>query len=151
MSSAEGGDRTPRTTEGGAETIRHEEVLEIGTESRELGSVHARKRIDTEHVEELVDRGVEHADVERGGPLENDPGEVVELPDGSLSIPVLEEQLVVTKRVVVRERIIVRKHTVTEQHRVSADLRKERVEIEADPGVTVVDARGVADERGPQR
>jgi uncharacterized protein (TIGR02271 family) len=52
-----------------------------------------------------------------------------------LSIPVFEEELVVEKRLVVRERIIVRKHTVTEDHRVQADLRRERVEVEADAEV----------------
>ena len=53
------------------------------------------------------------------------------LPDGSISIPVFEEQLVVTKRLVVRERVIVRKHTVYEEQVVTADLRRERLEVEA--------------------
>ena len=75
------------------------------------------------------------ADVERAAPREGDSGEVETLPDGSISVPVLEEQLVVEKRMVVRERIIIRKRTVSEEHRVQAELRKERVEVEADPGV----------------
>jgi uncharacterized protein (TIGR02271 family) len=44
-------------------------------------------------------------------------------------VPVLEEELVVTKRVVVRERVIVRKRTTTERRRIEAELRKERVDV----------------------
>lgn len=65
---------------------------------------------------------------------EYDSGEIETLPDGSISIPILEEELVVTKRLVVKERIIVRKDTVTETRRVDAELRKERLEIEGDAG-----------------
>jgi stress response protein YsnF len=59
-----------------------------------------------------------------------DSGEIETLPDGSISIPVLEEELVVTKRVIVRERIIVRRNVVTERRRIDAELRRERVEFE---------------------
>jgi len=67
---------------------------------------------------------------------ENDPeslydsGEIEYSPDGTISIPVLEEELVVTKRIVVRERIIVRKGVETTRQRVDAELRRERVEIQ---------------------
>jgi len=44
---------------------------------------------------------------------------------------VFEERLVISKEMVVRERVILRKRTVTEHERVQAELRKERVEIEA--------------------
>lgn len=40
---------------------------------------------------------------------EDDSGEIETLPDGSLSIPLYEEELVVTNRTILRERIIVRK------------------------------------------
>ena len=56
------------------------------------------------------------------------------MPDGSLSIPVFEERLVVEKRLVVRERIIIRKHTVRGAAR-TADLHKERVEVELEDTV----------------
>ena len=55
--------------------------------------------------------------------------------DGTVSIPVFEEVLVIEKRLVVRERVLIRKHTVTEEHLVEADLRRERLEVEADPAV----------------
>jgi len=67
---------------------------------------------------------VEHADLEREAPEEGDSGEVEVLPDGSISIPVFEEELVVEKRLVVRERVIVRKQMVSEDRVVEADLRR---------------------------
>ena len=112
-----------------------EERLVTGTETVRTGSVRARKEIDVERVEQVVPRGVEHADLERVTVLEGDSGQVETLPDGSLSIPVFEEQIVVEKRLVVRERIIVRKHTVVEDHVVEATLRKERVEVDVDDEV----------------
>ena len=72
----------------------------------------------------------ETGDIERVSAAEGDSGEIETLADGSVSIPILEEELVVTKRTVVRERIVVRKRTVTEDQRVEADLRKERVVVE---------------------
>ena len=122
---------------GRAETdlVRSEEELTVGVDERRAGAVRAAKRVETEHVSELVERGIEHADVEREVPLEGDSGEIETLPDGSVSIPVFEEQLVVEKRLVVRERIIIRKHTVVEQELVEADLQKEHVEVDADEGV----------------
>lgn len=64
-----------------------------------------------------------------------DSGEVEYLPDGSVSIPVIEEELVCEKRPVVRERIVVRKETVTEERVVEADLRREQITVDPDSGV----------------
>ena len=52
----------------------------------------------------------------------------------------------VEKRLEVRERIIVRKHTVTEELVAEADLRRERVEVDADPQVRSRVSEGA---RGP--
>lgn len=119
------------------------EELEVGTRTVETGRVRAVKHVDTEHVTQDVQRGTEQADVERTPPAEGDSGQVETLPDGSLSIPVFEEQIVVEKRLVVRERIIVRKHTVYEDQQVSAELRRERVELVTEGDVTVVDDAGL--------
>ncbi len=118
-----------------------EERLVTGTETVRSGAVRARKEVDVERVEQVVPRGVEHADLERVGALEADSGEVITLEDGSLSIPVFEEQIVVEKRLVVRERVVLRKHTVYEEHVVTADLKRERLEVEA-VGDVVVDDPG---------
>jgi uncharacterized protein (TIGR02271 family) len=110
--------------------VRREEELAIEKRVVESGAVRARKHVETEHVERLVPRELESADVERAEAAEGDSGEVEVLPDGSVSIPILEEELVVTKRVVVRERIVVRKVRAVEEVRVEADLRRERVDVE---------------------
>jgi stress response protein YsnF len=95
----------------------------------------ADKDVATERVVKHVPRDTEDVEVERVDPEEEDSGEIETLPDGSISIPILEEELVITKRVVVRERIIVRKRIEKEQVLVEADLRRERVSIVADPDV----------------
>ncbi len=118
--------------ENDVSVVRHEEELVTGTVAKEAGRVGVRKLVDHERVETVVPRDVEHAEFERQPPGEVDSGEVEVLADGSVSIPVFEEELVIEKRLVVRERIIVRKRVVTEERRVEADLRRERVEVEAD-------------------
>lgn len=124
-------------TDDPVEIVRHEEQLVTGTEVRAVGDVRFRKEVDVVNEQVVVGRGVEHADVERLPATEGgtDSGLVETLPDGSISIPVFEERLVIEKRLVVRERIVVRKHTVTEERVVDAELRRERVEIDVDESV----------------
>ena len=119
---------TERREEAGV--TRHEEELRVGVELDDAGSVRARKRVETEVAEQVVPRQIEHAEIERVAPTDGDSGKVETLPDGSVSIPILEEELVVTKRLVVRERVVIRKRTVTEHERVTAELRRERVEVD---------------------
>ena len=116
---------------------RSEEELRFGKEEVDAGAVVARKHTDVERVSEVVPRGVEDAQVERVETRDRDSGEIETQPDGSISIPLFEEQLVITKRLVVRERVIVRKRTVTEQQRIEADLRRERLDIEETGDVEV--------------
>ena len=124
-----------------AEIVLSEERLEVGTQTEQAGVARIRKSSHLETVQERVERGVEHADTARV-PVDDaiaDSGEVETLPDGSLSIPVFEEEIVVTKRLVVRERVVARKHVVHEEHDVTADLRCGRVEVEAEDDVVVID------------
>ena len=119
--------RTPRPDE----LIRHEEELKIGTQTVESGTVRARKEVTTETVSAPVSRQIEEFDnVDRVAPAEQDSGQVETLEDGSISIPILEEELVITKRLVVRERVILRKRVTTEQRVVEAELRREHISIE---------------------
>lgn len=115
--------------------IRQEEELTVATSAQEAGRLGVRKVVDVERAETVVPVGTEHAEVERYPVGEVDSGEVEVLEDGSISIPVFQEELVIEKRLVVRERVIVRKHTVTEERLVEADLRRERVEVDVDPEV----------------
>jgi uncharacterized protein (TIGR02271 family) len=128
-----------------SEVVRSEEQLRVGTVTEQAGAVRAVKHVDVENVQTRVERGTEHAELDRT-PVDDaatDSGEVETLPDGSVSIPVFEEQIVITKRLVVRERVILRKHTVYEEQVVSADLRRERLEVEA-VGDAVVSDEGQA-------
>lgn len=101
----------------------------------EVGAVRARKRVDTEHVSQRVERTRETADLERLPAAEGDSGEVETLPDGSVSIPLFEERLVVEKRLVLVERVVLRKHTLVEDQIIEGDVRRERIEVETDPGL----------------
>ena len=123
------------------EVVRSEEQLRVVNETEQVGTARAVKHVDRERVETRVQRGSEHAETEVHAvpDAEADSGQVETLPDGSLSIPVFEEQIVVTKRLVVRERVVIRKHTVYEDQVVSADLKRERLEVQGDDGVVVHD------------
>jgi uncharacterized protein (TIGR02271 family) len=50
-------------------------------------------------------------------------------------IPILEEELVITKRLVAREELVIRKTRVAEEHIVEETLRRERAEVRG-PGIT---------------
>lgn len=120
------------------EVTRHEERADVGTETEESGRVRVRKTVSSYPVEHVVPRDVEHVDdSERVPAAEGDSGEIETLPDGSVSIPVFEEVLVVTKRLVVKERVIVRKYTEVDEYRLQTDLRREHVEVDADGDVEV--------------
>ena len=111
----------------------HEEQAHAGTELTESGRVRVRKHVETYPVTETVPRNVEHADTsERVAAVEGDSGEVETLEDGSISIPVFEEVLVVTKRLVVRERVIVRKKTVVDEYTLQTELQREHVTVDGD-------------------
>jgi uncharacterized protein (TIGR02271 family) len=115
------------------ELIRSEEQLDVRAEPVLRPGVGVRKYAETEEVEAAYERAVEQVDdLERAPPAESDSGDVEVLPDGSVSIPVFEERLVVTKEVVVKERVIVRKRTVTETQLVRESLRRERVDVTGD-------------------
>lgn len=121
---------------------RHEEELLISKQPTEVGRLRVHTHVDTTLVTEHVETQTEHFDdLERVPVAENDSGEIETLPDGSISIPVFEEQLVITKRLVVRERVIIHKRTVTEQHCVEAELREERVTVEGDIAPPQEDSR----------
>jgi len=126
---------TDRPRDDDTAVIRQEEELTVAIRAQEAGGLGVRKVVDVEQTETIVPVGTEHAELERYPVAEADSGEVEVLEDGSISIPVFQEELVIEKRLVVRERVIVRKHTVTEERLVEADLRRERVEVDVDPEV----------------
>lgn len=124
-----------------AEVTRREERADVGTETIESGRVRVRKSVTSYPVEHVVPREVEEVDgTDRVPAADDDSGEIETMPDGSVSIPVFEEVLVVTKRLVVKERVVVRKSTVVDEHVLRTDLRREHVAIDAEGDVEVRDA-----------
>ncbi len=109
---------------------RSEEELVAGTREREAGSVNVRKRVRTYRERIEVPTRHEEVSVERV-PLE---GEATGAQIGAeeLSVPVVEEEVVVQKKPVAKEEIRVRKDVVHERQIVEEDVRREEVEIEDD-------------------
>jgi len=117
-----------------ASLTRLEEELDVAKRTQLAGTVRVRKSVEARQAGDVFEREIEELDdVERIAPRENDSGEIETLEDGSVSIPILEERLVVTKEIVVRERVVIRKRTTTERERIETELRRERIEIDADP------------------
>jgi len=127
--------------------VRHEEEASVDKGWRGIGFLRARRRAQTVKVSEDMPLDYEQLFQERVPVAEGDSGEIETLPDGSLSIPLYEEELVVTKRTVLRERVIVRKQIVARTERVEAELRREQVEIEADDEVEVIEEQHGEEER----
>ena len=115
--------------------VRHEERLVAGAVEREAGKVRIRKELEQVGYDQLIPYAVEHAEVERVPPNPDDTGDIETLADGTVSIPVLEEQLVIQKRLVVTERLLVRKRVETREQRVTADLTREVVSVDVDEAV----------------
>lgn len=114
---------------------RSEERLVVGAEAHEAGKVRIIKRIEQVDFDEMVPYSVEHAEIERIPAQPEDSGEIETLADGTVSIPVMEEQLVVQKRLVVTERLLVRKRVETREQQVTATLDREVITVDADEAV----------------
>lgn len=127
-------DRTPDERDL---VLREEQVARVDSAWRGSGFVRARKVVGAYRVVDDVPTRFDEVVVDRAPVEPEDSGRIETLPDGSISIPVYEEEVVVEKRTILRERVIIRREVVTETARVETELRKERVEIEADEGIEV--------------
>jgi uncharacterized protein (TIGR02271 family) len=109
---------------------RSEEELVAGTREREAGAMKVRKRVHTDRERIEVPTRREEVSVERV-PVD---GEATEAQIGAdeVSVPVVEDEVVVQKKPVAREEIRVRKDVVHEQQIVEEDVRREEVDIEDD-------------------
>jgi uncharacterized protein (TIGR02271 family) len=122
-----------RGATGGDESrplVRHEEEATVDKRWEGVGYARVRRTLERDRVRERYPRQVEQLAHERIPVGENDSGEIETLADGSVSIPLYEEELVVTTKIVLRERVIVRKENVTEWQKVETELRRERVEFD---------------------
>jgi len=126
-----GGESRPRaSSDQEASLVRHEEEVDVGTRWSETGLARLRREVESRMVRERYPREVQEIAHERVPVAEGDSGEIEVLPDGSVSIPLFEEELVVTKRQVLRERVIVRKELVTDWETVEVELRREHIAVE---------------------
>lgn len=108
-----------------------EQYFQAGTRWTKGDDVRVRKWVETDPFHQQVDRNVGVVQTDHAPPDDIEDGEVHELADGSLSIPVFEEQIVVSRRTVVRERVLLRRHIVAETVEVNEEVRREDFDIEA--------------------
>ncbi|HEY0832994.1 MAG TPA: YsnF/AvaK domain-containing protein [Azospirillum sp.] len=111
----------------------HEEVLSVGKRSVESGRV----RIATEvhEREQTVEQDLDSEDIDIvrvpvGRPVDAVPDTRQE--GDVLIVPVVEEELVVTKRLVLKEELHIRKRTTRRTERVTATLRSEEAVVTRD-------------------
>jgi uncharacterized protein (TIGR02271 family) len=109
---------------------RSEEDLLAGTRERVAGSVNVRKRVRTDRERLEVPTRREEVSVERV-PASGEASEA-QIGADEVSVPVVEDEVVVQKKPVVKEEIRVRKDVVHERQIVEEDVRREEVDIEDD-------------------
>ncbi len=113
---------------------RSEEELRAGVREREAGQVSVRKRVRTERERIAVPKKREEVTVDRV-PV-NEPASEGQIGEDEVSVPIVEEEVVVEKRPVVKEEIRVRKDVVQDEEVVEEDVRKEEVDIDDTSGTT---------------
>ena len=114
---------------------RSEEELRVGTTRQERGRARLRKFVVTENVTQTVPVQHEEVRVEREPITDANRDQALAGPDISEEeheVVLHEEQPVVEKNVVPKERVRLDKETVTEEETVSDEVRKERIEADAD-------------------
>ena len=109
---------------------RTEEELVAGTREREAGQLKVRKRVRTDHEQIAVPTRHEEVSVERV-PVSSEATEA-EIGEVEVSVPVTEEEVVVSKRPVVKEEVRIRKDVVEDTEVVEEDVRREEVDVEDD-------------------
>jgi uncharacterized protein (TIGR02271 family) len=126
---------TSGTTTDDAMT-RSEEELQVGTQTREAGRARLRKHVTTEQQTVTVPVQREEVRVERepitdanldaatGGPA---------ISEEEHEVTLHEEEVMVDKRAVPKERVRLDTETVTEERQVSDEVRKEQIQVDADP------------------
>jgi uncharacterized protein (TIGR02271 family) len=108
---------------------RTEEELRAGTVEREAGKVGVRKQVRTEREQLRVPKRREEVSVERV-PVEGREASEVEIGEDEVSMPVVEDEVVVEKRPEVKEEVRIRKDVVQDEELVEEDVRREEVEVE---------------------
>ena len=115
--------------------VLSQEELSVGTRQVAVGEVVVRKEVEEQVVRQPVSLARDHVEVERR-PLPPGAGLEPRTEGDIMYIPIVEEELVITKRLVAREELVIRKTRVTEEHIVEETLRRERAEVTGTDGVS---------------
>jgi len=130
---------TTRTSGHDDAMTRSEEELRVGKVQQEAGRVRLKKWVDTERVTQTVPVTKETVTVEREEINSSNIGDAMsgaDISEAEHEVVLHEERAVAETEVVPKERIRLDTDRVTEQEQISADVRKERVEVEDESGVT---------------
>jgi uncharacterized protein (TIGR02271 family) len=93
-----------------------------------VGEVVVQKHIEEQVIRQTVPVTREKVEVERR-PLPPGAGLEPRTEGDVMYIPLVEEELIVTKRLVAREELVIRKTRVTEEQVVEETVRRERAEV----------------------
>lgn len=130
-----GDDLRDRATTDDDVITRSEEELRVDRRSEEKGRVRLRKYVVTEDETVTVPVQKERVRVEREPITDTNADELPtgeEITEAERETIVHEERPVVTTEAVPKERIRLEKDVVTEEETVSGEVRKERVEVDAE-------------------
>ncbi|HEV8045149.1 MAG TPA: PRC and DUF2382 domain-containing protein, partial [Rubrobacter sp.] len=114
---------------------RSEEELRVDTTKREAGALRVRKRVRTERETIEVPIRREEVHVERV-PVSGETPTEIEIGEDEVVVPVIKEEIVVSKRPVVKEEVRIRKDVVEDTEVVEADVRREEIDVEDDTSST---------------
>lgn len=111
----------------------HEEVLSVGKRTREGSTVRIETRVnefDRTVAQDLESTGVDIVRVPIGRVVETAPD--MRREGDVLILPILEEELVVTKRLVLKEEIHITPHTDRRTEQVTATVRSQEAVVTRD-------------------
>jgi uncharacterized protein (TIGR02271 family) len=117
---------------------RSEETLRVGTQRVETGRARLRKFVVTENVTQTVPVSHEEVRIEREPITDANVGDALDGPaisDEEHEVVLRAERPVVEKEAVPVERVRLDTATVTDQETVTEAVRKEQIELDADPEV----------------
>jgi len=119
--------------DGEARLTLSEEELRIGKRTVSAGEVRVEKHVETELVRETVPVMREDVTVERR-PLPPGAGLEPRVEGDTTYIPIVEEEVVITKRLVAREELVITKRQVVEDQVIETELRRERAHVVGSDG-----------------
>jgi uncharacterized protein (TIGR02271 family) len=108
-----------------------EEQLEVEKRTRQAGSVRITKQVREEQKQVTVPVRKEEVRVERVPATGASAGDTA-IGGGRIDVPVMEEEVVVSKRPVVKEEVRISKQVKEEPRRVAETVRREEVDVEDD-------------------